>query len=205
MLKIYIARHGQNVDNENGILNGHRDFPLTEKGREQALEVAGLIKDANLSFDAIYSSPLIRAFETAEIIAQSLNGPTPVSEDLLIERNFGIMTGEKVADIEKMCAPNILKTEIITYFIEVEGAETFAQMIERAKKLLEKLNDKHTDGNILLVCHGDIGKMIYAAYYNLGWEEVLKQFHFGNCELILLSEDSPANDVHVFRIKQLNH
>ncbi len=205
MLKIYIARHGQNVDNENGILNGHRDFPLTEKGREQAFEVASLIKDANLTFDAVYSSPLIRAFETAEIISQATNAPTPLREDLLIERNFGIMTGEKIADIEKMCAPNILKTAIITYFIDVEGAETFPEMIERGKKLLENLKAKHKEGNILLVCHGDIGKMIYAAYYGLEWKDTLLQFHFGNCELILLSEDSPVDDVHVFRIKQLNH
>lgn len=205
MLKIYIARHGQNVDNKNGILNGHRDLPLTEKGIEQAQEVANLIKDKGLRFDSIYASPLIRAFETAEVIAETLNGPTPQREDLLIERDFGVMAGEKIADIEKLCAPHFLKTEVVTYFIEAEGAETFPTLVERGRKLIEKLEAEHQDGNILLVCHGDIGKMIYAAYYDLDWLMVLKQFHIGNCELVLLSADSPAEESHVFRIEQHNH
>jgi hypothetical protein len=47
--------------------------------------------------------------------------------------------------------------------------------------------------------------MIYAAYYNVPWQDVLQQFHFGNSELILLSPDSPADDAHVFTIEQHNH
>ena len=54
------------------------------------------------------------------------------------------------------------------------------------------------------VSHGDCGKMIYAAYYHLDWHKVLSDFHFGNGELLLLAEDSPAEDSHVFSIKQYN-
>lgn len=61
MLKIYLARHGQNEDNANGILNGHRDMPLTETGIAQANEVAEKIKNTGLSFDVVLSSPLNRA------------------------------------------------------------------------------------------------------------------------------------------------
>ena len=68
MLKIFLARHGQNEDNANGILNGHRDLPLTEIGIAQAHEVADKIKEAGLSFDVVLSSPLSRALKTAEII-----------------------------------------------------------------------------------------------------------------------------------------
>ena len=111
MLKIYIARHGQNVDNANGILNGHRDEPLTAKGVEQAHEIADKIKQAGITFDFVYSSPLSRAFETAKIISETNHSPVPETESLLIERDFGVMTGKKIADIEELCAPNILKTE----------------------------------------------------------------------------------------------
>lgn len=205
MLKIYIARHGQNRDNLNGILNGHRDEPLTEKGIEQAHEVADKIKESGIKFDIIYSSPLIRSFETANIISESINGPSPEKEELLIERDFGVMTGKKISDIESLCAPDIIKTDTITYFLHPEGAETFPDMIGRAGVLLDKIKKLHEDGNILLVCHGDIGKMIYAQYYNLDWQTILTQFHFGNCDLLLLSEDSPAEDTHVFKFEQHNH
>lgn len=67
MTTIYIARHGQNEDNVRGILNGHRNLPLTDLGRQQARQLARHIKDRELVFDAVYASPLGRAFETAAV------------------------------------------------------------------------------------------------------------------------------------------
>lgn len=205
MLKIYLARHGQNVDNVKGILNGHRDEPLTALGEEQAHSTATYIKEAGLSFDAIYSSPLKRALNTAEIIAFDLGLSQPQIEPNLIERNFGIMTGLPVSKIEEMCAPGIIKTNTITYFLSPDGAETFPQLIERGKKVINDIQNKHSDASVLLVTHGDIGKMIYAAYYGLDWKDVLLSFHFGNCEVLLLSEDSPAPEAHFFKQFQHNH
>lgn len=204
MLKIYLARHGQDEDNLAGILNGHRDMPLTEKGLEQAHLSAERIKEEGISFDKIYASPLQRAYKTAEIIADTLGLDNPEVLDDLIERNLGVMTGTEIATIEERCAPNILKTETVTYFLKAEGSEDFSQLLERAKRCLEEIRAKHTDGNILLVAHGDIGKMIYAAYYNLDWKKVLEQFHFGNTELLELSEDSTPESSHVFTVEQHN-
>lgn len=205
MLKIYIARHGQNEDNANGILNGHRDLPLTQKGIEQAREVAGEIAAADMSFDYIYASPLSRAFRTAQIISEVISGPKPEVEPLLIERDFGVMTGKAASRITELCAPDIIQGDPITYFLSPEGAETFPDLVKRGKKLLTKIQARHKDGSLLLVTHGDFGKMLYAAYYDLPWRDVLLQFHFGNSELILLSPDSPADDAHVFTIEQHNH
>jgi broad specificity phosphatase PhoE len=204
MLEIYLARHGQNEDNANGILNGHRDLPLTAKGVKQAEEVAAKIMAANLSFKTIFSSPLIRAYETAEIIARATGGPKPVVLDELIERDFGVMTGQDQTRIEELCAPDIIKTETITYFLDPDGAETFPDLLMRASRLLKRLRDIELDGNVLLVTHGDFGKMVYAAYYQLDWKDVLTMFHFGNSELLLLSEDSEAGEAHVFTILQHN-
>lgn len=67
---IYIVRHGQDEDNANGILNGHRDQPLTKIGEMQAGEIAKEIKDADMQFDVVLSSPLKRTFLTAEIISK---------------------------------------------------------------------------------------------------------------------------------------
>jgi probable phosphoglycerate mutase len=205
MLNIYITRHGQDKDNFIGILNGHRDQPLTDKGREQAREVGNKIKELKIIFDAIYTSPLKRTLETARIVSEINNAPLPQKEDLLIERNLGTMTGKKIADIESLCSPDIIKTETITYFLHPEKGESFPDVMQRTRILLNAIQKKHTSGNILLVCHGDVGKMIYATYYNLDWKTVLKQFHFGNCDLLLLAQNSPAEDSHVFKIGQYNH
>lgn len=205
MLKIYLVRHGQNEDNFNGILNGHRDLPLTDVGIGQAKNLAVHIENLGLSFDAAYSSPLSRAYVTAEVITDRLDLPKPIKLPDLIERNFGVMTGQKISDIEKLCSPHILKTQIITYFIECPGAETFPEMVQRGKSLISYLKEKHSDGNILLVCHGDIGKMIYCAFYDVPWKDALLNFHFGNSEVVLLSPDCKPEDAHIFKQEQFNH
>ena len=123
----------------------------------------------------------------------------------MIERDFGIMTGESTSGIAEKCAPEILKAEIITYFLKPEGAETFPDLLMRANNLLLKLKALNTDGNILLVTHGDFGKMLYATFYNLTWKDVLLQFHFGNSELLLLSQNTLPANAHVFKQEQFNH
>lgn len=200
--KIYLTRHGQDRDNANGILNGHRDEPLTEIGIAQTREVAGKIKGAGLKFDVVLSSPLQKAFKTAEIIAENSGNPAPIKEDLLIERDFGLMTGRPVSSILETCSPDVMETEHINYFLSPDGAETFPELIDRGKRLLEKINQDYNGKSILLVTHGDIGKMIYCAYYGTPWREVLEAFHFGNSELLLMAPDSSADEAHVFTIKQ---
>lgn len=205
MTKIYLARHGQDKDNEMRILNGHRDMPLTEIGLDQASQVAQKIKDSGIHFDKVYSSPLQRAYQTAKIITDCLQIDSPEKNELLIERDFGVMTGKPIKAITALCSPDILQTDLTTYFLSPEGAETFPQLIVRAKNLLEFIKGKHDRQSVLMVTHGDIGKMIYAAYYNLDWQQVLIMFDFGNSELLLLSEDSAPKDSHIFHIKQHNH
>lgn len=154
MTTIYIARHGQNEDNVRGILNGHRDLPLTDLGRQQARQLARHIKDRELVFDAVYASPLGRAFETAAIVAAELELAEPIIHDDLIERDFGIMTG------------------------------TFPELLARGQRVLDFMARQHPDQTVLLACHGDIGKMIYAAATSTPWRQVLTDFYFGNTDII---------------------
>ena len=204
MLKIYIARHGQNQDNANGILNGHRDLPLTQIGTTQANELAESIKQTNLKFEIVLTSPLQRAFQTARIVSNVNNFPTPQIVNGLIERDFGSMTGIEQSRIVELCAPEIIKTETVTYFLSPEGAETFPDLIRRASIVLEKLHRLYKNSSILIVTHGDLGKMLYAQYYGLDWQDVLTTFHFGNSELLLLSPDSGSADAHIFKTLQHN-
>lgn len=206
MLKIYLVRHGQDEDNRDGILNGHRDTALTPLGLEQARQLALYIKNNRLIFDHIYSSPLKRAYDTARTITLALKMPDPEIFPELIERDFGVMTGRHKDDIEKMCAPDIIKAEEISYFLNPVGGETFPELYERAQRVLSYIEEKYSDGSILLVSHGDLCKMIYAVYHHLTWQEVLPLFHFGNSELILLSpETANFSEAELFDARQYNN
>lgn len=201
MTEMMLARHGQNEDNLNGVLNGHRDLPLTDLGRQQARQLGEGIVAAGLTFDAVLSTPLSRGYETAVIASEVANLPAPEVMDLLIERNFGIMTGRPISDIVPMCSPDIVVTDTITYFLSPEGAETFPQLIERGKKVLDEVKRRYMGKRVLMVGHGDMGKMIYAAATGKDWMDVLTGFHFGNGELIDISSDG---DAHKIKLPQFN-
>ena len=89
-MELYIVRHGKTMWNEQGRLQGHVDIPLNEEGREAAIRLQSRLSD--ICFDAIYSSPLKRAHETAELICGSRKIPI-ITDDRLLEISFGDMEG----------------------------------------------------------------------------------------------------------------
>jgi probable phosphoglycerate mutase len=183
MADIYLVRHGQDEDNANGILNGRRDMPLTDLGRSQASTVAKKLKDAGITI--IYASPLLRAYETAQIIAKEIGVDEVLADNDLMERKFGVLTGKPVADIGKY-TNKILAADKVNYFLEGEGSEDFPTLYQRARSILKKIQDKHPDEHVLLVTHGDIGKMIRAAYHNWTWGEGLRTPYFDNTGVLEL-------------------
>lgn len=199
---IFVARHGQSEDNASGIIGGHRDVALTDLGRQQANNLGEAILDLGLTFDAVYCSPLIRASETAEIISKIAHLPKPKAKQNLVERNFGYLTGKHVSFLETLPDSDVIKTDEIIYFIDPGGGETLDHALERAHEIIKEINELHKEGRVLLVCHSDVGKMIYAATKGKSWHEVLTDFHFGNAELIDLSGNG---DVHIIKFEQFNN
>ena len=199
MLKIYLARHGQDSDNVRRVLNGYRDTSLTIIGQQQALQLAKRIKLMGLSFNKIYTSPLLRVKQTAKIITDYLSLPEAEILPDLIERDFGKMTGMTIDDILLLEDNNIVQTPEVSYFLEVEGAEKFSELIARSQRVLNLVQQENEDGNILLLTSGDIGKMIYAAYHEKTWQEVLPSFYFSNTDLRVLEKDLPLEKSLIFK------
>lgn len=184
MSHIFLVRHGQDTDNAAGILNGRRDTELTELGKDQAKTVAKKLADNNIQI--IYTSPLKRAYETARIIAQELGIDEIIADKHLMEREFGVLTGKPIVDIPKY-TDKILQTDKVNYFLEVEGSEDFPTLYERGKKILQEIQEQHPDQNVLIITHGDIGKMIRAVFHNWTWEEGLKTPYFDNTGVLELA------------------
>lgn len=188
MNKIFIVRHGQDQDNANGILNGRRDTELTALGRKQAGIVAKKMKSHKI--DIIYSSPLKRAYETARIIAQELGIDEIIADAHLVERDFGILTGKLIKDIPKY-ATKTMQGHSFLFLTETEGSEEFPVCMERAGKILQEITNRHPGKNILIVCHGDIGKMIQAVYHKWSWEYALSSTpYMDNTGVLELSPDA---------------
>ena len=142
---IYIIRHGQTELNIKQVLQGRSNYPLNEKGIAQAREAAERLREA--AFAKVYSSPLIRAVQTAEIIAP---GVTVTIDERLIEMDYGPYEGMDLT------APD---EKIRTFFSDFvhnpapEGMESLQSVTERLGNFLEEIKEEKLFGNILISTH----------------------------------------------------
>lgn len=94
-IKLVLLRHGQSIWNQNRHFTGWSDVALSEKGKEEARRAAYLLKQAHFSFDLCYSSVLVRAIDTLDLILTEMGlEKTPVIQDWrLNERHYGALEG----------------------------------------------------------------------------------------------------------------
>lgn len=139
-MKLILVRHGETEENRKGILQGHMDNQLTEKGIEQAKTLAESLE--NEKIDAIYSSDLARAKNTAKEIAKMHSEAKLKFVKLLRELYAGKYRGTKGSAMDWNNRPK-----------EVESRKS---MRERAKKILEKAYKEFPKGTVVFVGHAGI-------------------------------------------------
>lgn len=147
-MNIYLIRHGETDWNHVGRVQGHTDIPLNVCGREQMKHVAEVLAGLPEQMDVIVSSPLLRARESAEIVADRLVYPKEniVVEPMLIERCFGEGEGLTVAERNEKYPDGI-----------VPGRELLEDLLSRAVSVFEKVVTTYRDKeNIILAGHGSI-------------------------------------------------
>ncbi|MGH3108377.1 MAG: histidine phosphatase family protein [Rubrobacter sp.] len=163
-------RHGQSTANAKGIWQGQMEFPLSERGRAQAsLAGHGLSGEP---FEGLYSSPLSRALETAEIIRDraGFEGQA-VPVDGLSERNGGILEGHTWAEQEQR-NPELAKKFLAIPEEErwaLVGAETDEEVIARFEEALSSIRALHPGGSrIVVVSHGGVMRAFLRERFGIG-------------------------------------
>lgn len=149
-MKLYIIRHGQTDWNRARRLQGRTDIPLNEWGRLVAELTREGLKD--VTFDVAFTSPLIRAKETAELILKDRNIPI-VEDERIIEVNFGAYEGESFQLDNENLQNFFSKPEA---YYPVDGSESMESILERTRDFLSELsqNPKYQDSTILISTHG---------------------------------------------------
>ena len=144
---IYIIRHGQTEKNRANVLQGRSDIPLNDSGRQQAEKVKDHFIKAGIHFDLVYTSPLIRAVQTAAIIAE---GIPQVKDERLIEMDYGPYEGMDLANP----APEVL--EFFRDFVHnpaPNGMEPLQAIVVRLGSFLEEIREEAAEKNILISTH----------------------------------------------------
>jgi 2,3-bisphosphoglycerate-dependent phosphoglycerate mutase len=100
---LVLLRHGESTANADDVFGGWLDFPLTNRGRDQAAVAGRLIRDAGIDPAAVHTSLLTRAVDTAEIVAAETHSPTsPVRRTWrLNERHYGALQGRRRSDVRR--------------------------------------------------------------------------------------------------------
>jgi alpha-ribazole phosphatase/probable phosphoglycerate mutase len=163
MLKVYLLRHGETQWNREGNKYcGRSDIPLTEKGINQAKKAREQIKD--LTLDAVYSSPLQRAYDTAKIAAGSQK---VIKDERLTEVDFGQWEGKPKTQFipeNRELWDNWMADPKTT---QAGGTgETGGQLIERVDAFFRDAIQKHFNKTILVVAHNGVNRLYLA--YKLG-------------------------------------
>lgn len=158
---VTFLRHGESVGNAEERFQGHADFPLTEKGRDQARALADRWLAEGVSFDQCIASPLLRACQTAEIISEALNIPLELDPDWM-EINNGLIAGltpEQAAHVAQ-------RPDFMTPYTHYgETGESRWEVFLRAGRAIQHILDRRP-GRYLVAAHGGILNM--ALYAILG-------------------------------------
>ena len=160
-LNLYIIRHGQTKWNVEKRMQGRKDSPLTELGVEQARKLKHSLKD--IKWDAIYSSSLQRALTTANIIRGDLTIPI-IPLYGLQEMCFGDWEGKLTEDIARQEPHKYEDFWMSPDLYVTSTGEDFFEVQKRVLKEIKRILEQHKTGNVLIVAHTVIVKLLMAYF-----------------------------------------
>lgn len=159
MTKIYLTRHGETVWNRQRRFQGHKNSELTDKGILAAELLADRIEDIEL--DYIVSSPLLRAYNTAEI-ARGNKDVQIIKYDGLKEINLGEFEGMSYVDIKSKHTELLAEIEKDPFNNRYPNGENLQEFYKRVVKVFTEVVDKYRNKTTLIVAHGGTLKCIEA-------------------------------------------
>ena len=186
--RILAIRHGETAWNSDGRYQGQTDVALNDTGREQAGWVARAL--AGERVDAVYSSDLARAIQTAQMLAAQTGVPLRLSEDLR-EQHFGVFQGLLAPEIEERWPDDHQRWLRREADFGPPGGETRRRFSERCVGAVHRLARAHPGQTLAIVCHGGVLDCLYRAANGLPLD-VPRQWALDNAGISRLRFDGRA-------------
>ena len=164
MMRLILVRHGQTEWNANGRYQGQSNVALSELGRRQAECLAAGFPVQGL--DAIYSSDLDRARETAECVGRKFGVPVR-PEPAFRELSFGDWEGLTYQEISTRWPEEANKLFTAPDELKIPNGETFQDLQKHKKKKIDALCKEHADKNVAVFAHGAINKTILSGLMHI--------------------------------------
>lgn len=187
----YIVRHGETDWNLKGFYQGQKDSLLTRKGIQQAKKVAQGLK--YIKFDAAFSSDLLRAKQTAEIIALE-HEMIVETKKILRERNYGRLEGTSIAKAQQELKDTFRKFAELSADVRfktplIDGSESDEKIATRLATFIRETSVAYPEKNVLVVCHGGIMRA-FLIHMGFAPKEEMRALAIDNAGYFVLESDA---------------
>jgi broad specificity phosphatase PhoE len=184
-MKIFIIRHGESTSDIENRYGGDYDDHLTGKGLEQAKKLAKKLEGKEI--EMIFSSPRLRAKETAEILENKFGCQLQIVDDLRERNAYGILTGMKKDEAKDKHSEQV--NLLGRYDSCVDGAEPYENLLERVKEVFENMMNSSFEA-VAVVSHGGFIRCLFRDV--LKWGE-LKEI--GDCSYMELIKNGSEYEI----------
>jgi broad specificity phosphatase PhoE len=165
--KIIIIRHGETKWNRGKVFRGIYDIPLNENGRNQAHLTSEAL--GNYSFDAAYTSPLSRAYETAEQVLAPHGIKASVDEGFL-DMDYGEWTGKSEEEVKQRWPSEYADWLLQPHKTRPPGGTTIKEIFDKSFTALTALGSRHAGQTIAVFSHRVVNKLLIIGALGLGIE-----------------------------------
>lgn len=183
---LYIVRHCQSAGNLSGRFQGRFDAPVSETGEKQ-LELLSL-RFRNETLDAIYSSPLIRAYKTAEAI-NKFHGLSIQKDNGLLEIDVGEIENQLLTEIGVKYPELAHNWDFSPDLCVFPGGETMVQVYERINRTIDQIIADNPGKRVAISTHGGVIRNLYARVQYGSIEGLRKSVVFGNTSVSVLEAE----------------
>lgn len=185
-MKLYLTRHGETEWNVHSRIQGQTDTALNETGIRQAGELAERLKKERLAIGRIYTSRQLRAYETAQIVAEML-GLNVIVKDGLEEINLGKWEGYTWKQVRELFHEEYEDWHENRRYQVPPGGESYQQLLERLIPVLHSII-KEEQEDVLVVTHSAVIMTLLSYIYEKPFEDMVKNFKTKNTEIVMIEE-----------------
>ena len=201
MTTFYLVRHGNTIWNREIRFRGQTDLPLDETGLAQARATAKAL--AGVSFAAIFASPLRRAFNTAEMIAQEAGLTARPMPDLL-DINFGAWQGKSPDEVRQEYPQLLACYESAPHLVHFPDGESLDIARNRYLRAVTSTAAMYPDKTVCLVAHQAVNRVLLAAVLGIGNEGYWRVSQ-GTCCINVFEYDLATHQFVVERLNDTHH
>jgi alpha-ribazole phosphatase len=171
---LFLLRHGETEGSGEKRYKGTIDVPLSESGIRQMERASEFIRAAlDGPLGGVYSSDLIRARKSAEVIAAQ-HGAEPVAVDGLRERNFGLWEGLTFDEIRARHPREFAAWAKDPLRFSPMGGESTMEVRDRVVKVMDGILAAHTGGDIVAVAHGGVNRVLLCHFMGMPLENLFR-------------------------------